>query len=99
MAPKSEKTAPPSTPGKGAHKSRSKPQPPPEFEPNLELMSPDDSSTLMEVKQMLGTLTTALATITTQVEQLSKGKASPVAPMSAQPRTRTGGNPPPSPRR
>ena len=65
MPPKSKKTAPPSTPGRGANKSRSKPQPPPEFQPNQELMSPDDSSTLMEVKQMLGTLTTTLVTITT----------------------------------
>ena len=41
----------------------------------------------MKVKQMLGTLTTALVTITTQ------GKDSQVAPMSAQLGTRAGGNP------
>ena len=74
-------------------KTRSKPQPPPEFHPNQELTSPDESATLMDVKQMLETLTAALATITTQVEHLSQGKASQVSPMSAQPGTRAGGNP------
>ena len=56
-------------------------------------MSPDESATLMDVRQMLGTLNTALATITTQVEYLSQGKASQVAPMSAQSGKRDGGNP------
>ena len=51
----------------------------------------------MDVKQMMGTLTTALVTITTQVEHLSQGKALQVAPMSTQPGTRAGGNPPPLP--
>ena len=46
----------------------------------------------MDLKKTLGTLTTALATITTQVEHLSQGKASQVALMSAQPGTRAGGN-------
>ena len=85
---------PPLGGGGGGDKNRNKPQPLPEFQPNQELMSPDDSATLMEVKHMLRTLTTALATITTQVEQLCQGKASQVAPMSAQPWTRAGGNPP-----
>ena len=47
----------------------------------------------MEVKQMLGTLTTALATMATKVDQLSQGKASQVAPLSAQPEIRAGGQP------
>ena len=42
---------------------------------------------------MQGTLTTALATITTQVEHLSQAKALQAAPMSAQPATRAEGNP------
>ena len=78
--------------GGGGNKTRSKPQLPPEFQ-HQELSSPDDSATLMDVKQTLGTLTTAMATITTQVEHLSQGKGSQMAPMSAQPGTRTGGNP------
>ena len=76
------------------HKTRSKPQPSPEFQPNVEFMSTDESATLMEVKQMLGTLTTTLATMATQVEHLSQGNASQVTKMSAQPRTRAGDNPP-----
>ena len=47
----------------------------------------------MDVKKMLGTLTSALATITAQLEHLSQGKALQADPMSAQPRTRAGGNP------
>ena len=47
----------------------------------------------MGVKQMLGTLTTTLVTITAQVEHLSKSKALQLAPTSAQPGTRAGGNP------
>ena len=80
--------------GGWGHKTRSKPQLPPEFHANQELTTPDESATLMDVKQMLGTLTTALAMITTQVEHLSQGKAPQVAPMSAQPGTRAVGNPP-----
>ena len=74
MPPKNKENAPPSTPrkGGGGHKTRSKPHAlPPEFQPNQELLSPDDSATLMDVKKTLGTLTNALATITTQVEHLS----------------------------
>ena len=74
------------------HKTRSKPQPPPEFQPTQELSSLDDSATLMEVKKTLGMLTTALAAITTQVDHLSQGKASQVATLSAQPGTRAGEN-------
>ena len=47
----------------------------------------------MDVKKTLGTLTIALVTITTQVEHLSHGNASQVAPISAQPGTKAGGNP------
>ena len=68
MPPKTKKNAPPSSPTRGMHKTRSKPHPPPEFQPNLELTSMDESSSLMEVKQMLGALTSALATMVTQVE-------------------------------
>ena len=71
MPPKNKKNGPLSTPRRGTHKTRSKPQPPPEFQPNLELTSMDECSGLMEVKQMLGALITALATMATQVEQLS----------------------------
>ena len=76
------------------YKSRNKPQPPPDFQPNQELTSLDESATLMKVTQMLGTLTTVLVRMATKMEQLSQGKASQVAPMSAQPGTRVGGNPP-----
>ena len=68
--------------GGWGHKTGSKPQLPPEFQ-HQELSSPDDSATLMDVKKTLGTLTTALATITTQVEHLSQGKTLQAAPMSA----------------
>ena len=97
MPPKNKKNAPPSTPrkGGGGHKTRSKPQPPSEFQPNQELLSPDDSATLMEVKK--GTLTTVLAAITTQVDYLSQGKALQAVTLSAQPRTRAGENPTASP--
>ena len=71
MSPKSKKNAAPSTSRRGAHKTRSKPQPPPEFQPNVELTSLDESVALMEVKQTLGTLTTDLATMATKVDQLS----------------------------
>ena len=74
------------------HKTRRKPQPPPEFQPNQELKSPDESPVQMEVKQTLGTLTAALAMMATKVEQLSQGQASQVAPMAAQPGIRAGGN-------
>ena len=95
MPPKNKKNAPPSTHRKGAHKTRSKPHPPPEFQPNHELTSSDESAALMEVKQMLETLTTAQMTMATKVEeQLSQGKASQVASMSAQPGSRAGGNSP-----
>ena len=53
----------------------------------------DYSATLMEVKNTLGMLTTALAAITIQVDHLSQGKASQVATLSAQPRNRAGENP------
>ena len=92
MPPKNKKNAPPSTPRRGLHNTRSKPQLPPEFQPNLELTSMDESSGLMEVKQMLGALTTALAMMATQVEQLSQGMVSQVANMSAQPGSRAEGN-------
>ena len=69
------------------------PQLPPEFQPNVELTSPDESVALMEVKQMLGTLTTALMTTATKVDKLSQGKGSHLVPMSAQPGTRAGGKP------
>ena len=47
----------------------------------------------MEVKKTLGTLTTALAAITTQVDHLFQGKASKTATLSAQPGIRAGENP------
>ena len=45
----------------------------------------NESTALMEIKQMLVTLTTALVTMATKVEQLSQDKALQVATMSAQP--------------
>ena len=93
MPPKNKTNAPPYTPRKVGHKTRSKPQPSPEFQPSQELLSLDESATLMDVKKTLGMLTTALVPITTQVEHLSHGNASQVAAISAQPRTRAGGNP------
>ena len=83
MPPENKKNAPPSTPRKVGHKTRSKPQPSPEFQPTQELSSPDESATLMDVKKTLGTLTTALAAITTQVDHLYQGKASQVDIISA----------------
>ena len=76
MSPKNRRNAPPSTPGRegGGHKQ------PPEFQ-QQELSSPDDSATLMDVKKILGILTTAMATITTQVEHFFQGKASQAAPI------------------
>ena len=62
------------------HKTRSKPQPPPGCQPNEEPTSPDDSP-IMEVQQMLGTLTTVLVTLTTKIEQLSQAKALQVDPI------------------
>ena len=75
------------------HKTRSKPQLPPEFQHNQELTSPDESPILMEVRQTLGNLTTALVTMATKVEQLSLGQASQASSFSTQPGTRAGGNP------
>ena len=94
MPPKNKKNAPLSTPRKGGGglKTKSKSQPPPEFQSIQELSSPDDSATLMEVKKTLEMMTTALVAITTQVDHLSQGKASQAATLSAQPRTRAGEN-------
>ena len=94
MPPKNKKNAPLSTPKRGTYMSRSKAQPPPEFQSNEELTSTDESSTMMEFRQMLGTLTTALATMGTRMDQFSQDKASQVNTTSAQPGTRAGGNHP-----
>ena len=83
MPPKNKENAPSTTPRRGMRKTMRKPQLPPKFQLNQELTSMDESSTLMEVKHMLGTLTTALAMMATQVEHLSQGKASQVTTMSA----------------
>ena len=85
MPPKSKKNAPPSTPRRGTHKSRSKPHPPPEFQSNIELVSMDDSSTMMELRQRLGILTTALVMMASRMDQFDQGKASSVDSTSAQP--------------
>ena len=55
-----------------------------------ELSSQDESSTLIEVKETFGTLMSALAAITTQVDHLTHGKASQAAPLSTQHGTRAG---------
>ena len=84
------------------HKSRRKPQPPPEIQSTEDLASMDESSTMTEFRQMLGNLTAALLTMSTRLDMLSPGKASlvdirsaqpSVAIMSAQPGIRAGCNP------
>ena len=70
MPPKSKKNAPPSTPRSGTHKSRSKPQLPLEFNSNNELTSTDDSPAMKELRQTLGTLTTALAMMSSRMNQI-----------------------------
>ena len=103
MPPKSKKNAPPATPKKGAHKSRRKPQPPPEIQSTEDLSSMDESSTMTEFRQTLGGPTAALVTMSTstRLDTLSSGKASPVditsahpavAVLSARPVTRAGGS-------
>ena len=77
----------------GGHKTRSKPHPPPEFHPNQELKSLDESATLMDVKQTLGDTDCCPGDYHYQVEHLSQDKASQVAPISGQPETKAGGNP------
>ena len=74
MPPKSKNNAPPSTPRRGMHKSRSKPQPPSEFQSNEELTSMDESATMMEFMETLGNLTTTLAIMTSRMDQFSQGK-------------------------
>ena len=102
MPPKSKKNASPVTPKKGTHKSRRKSQPPPEIQDTEDLASTDESSTMKEFCQTLGDLTTALVTMSTRLDTLSQGQASPVdipsalpaaAVLSAQPGTRAGDNP------
>ena len=93
MPPKNKKNAPPTTPRRGMHKPSSKPQLPPEFQSNEELTRMDESSTMMEFRLMLGTLTTALVTMAMRMDQLSHDKASKVDITSAQPGTSAGGNP------
>ena len=91
MPPRSTSFAP-SEEG-GGHKNSSKPQPPPEFQPTQELLSQDERSTLRKVKETFGTLTSALAAITTQVDNLTHNRASQAATLSVQPGTRAGESP------
>ena len=63
MPPKPKKNAPPATPKREMHKSRSKPQPPPEIQSTEDLVSMDESSSMTEFRQMLGNLTAALMTM------------------------------------
>ena len=77
---------PPLGGGQGWHKTRSKPQPPPEFQHTQELSSLDDSATLVEVKKTFGMLTTALVAIITLVDHLSQGKVSQAATLLCPPR-------------
>ena len=96
MPPKSKKSAPLFKPRRGeGDKNRSRPQPLPEFQTIQELSSQDERSYLMEVKKTLGTMTSALAAITTQVDNLSltHDRALQAATLSAQPGTRTGESP------
>ena len=78
MPPKPKKNAPPVTPKRGMHKSRNKPQPPPEIQSTEDLASMDESSTMTEFTQMLGNLTAALVTMSIHMDKFSQGKASPV---------------------
>ena len=80
------------------HTSRSKPQLPPEFNSNNELTGTDDSPALMELRQMLGNLTTALAMMSSRMDQFQASSvditsAQPMAAvLSAQHGTSPGGN-------
>ena len=56
-------------------------------------MSQDERFTLSEVKEALGSLTSTMAAITTQVDSLTNNRASQVANLSAQPGTRAGESP------
>ena len=101
MPPKSKKTVSPVTPKKGTHKSRRKPQPPPEIQDH-DLASREESSTMQEFRQTLGARTAALVTMFTHLDTLSQGQATSVdippaqtvaAALPAQPRPWAGGNP------
>ena len=74
MPPRAKQIVPPYTPKKERHNNRAKPQPPPEFQSQLELSILDDSSILKDVRKTLGTLTTALAAITTHADSLTNNR-------------------------
>ena len=76
MPPKAKKNAPPATPKRGTHKSRRKPQPPPEIQATADLASMDERDTMREFMQMLGNLTTALAMMSSRIVSLSKARSS-----------------------
>ena len=101
MPPKPKKNTTPATPKRGTHKSRRKQQPLPEIQSTADLASTDESATMRDFTQTLGDLTTALATMSSRLDQFEQGKdksvditsAHPVvAVLSAQPGTRAGGN-------
>ena len=98
MPPKTKKNAPPTTPTprRGTHKSRNQPQPPPEFNSNIELTSTDDSPAMREIRQMLGSLNTDMATMSYRMDQFQASSVDitafqpAAAVLSAQPGTRAG---------
>ena len=94
MPPKSKKTVSPVTHRKGTHKSRRKPQPPPEHQDH-DLASQDESSTMQGLRQTLGDITAALVTMSTRLDTLQdQAKSVAVAAaLLAQPGPWAGGNP------
>ena len=101
MLPKPPKNATHATPKRGTHKTRRKQQPPPEIQSTADLVSTDESATTRDFTQMLGDLTTALAMMSSRLDQFEEGKAKSmditsahpaVDVLSAQPGTRAGAN-------
>ena len=71
----------------GQFKNRRKPQPPPQFQLREELSSTDENSTLKDVMETLGSLTSALAATKAKVDSLTTSRASQVATPPEQPGT------------
>ena len=94
IPPRSRKTAPPSTPKKGGGgKNKTQIDQSTEFQSQQELSSTDDSATLKDVRKTQGTLTTALAAITTEVNNLPNNRAPMAATPTEQPGTSAVENP------
>ena len=73
MVPKIKNTAPPSTHKKGGGQFKRKPQPPPQFQSDTELLSPEeDQPNMRDVIKTLGALTTAIAATNAKVNSVTK---------------------------